>query len=151
MVAALGPPDKVPWVAAVEGGPDDRPIRDQLVEHCTVISAYFEKLQAGLAVLQAAGITVEKILRNRKGEPPPAQAFRALTAWLRRAQAQRRLAKCDVETLAATILGALHNWVFTARVCGHPTTAAAGELYVERFIELLWNGIGAPETKGAKV
>jgi hypothetical protein len=150
MVAALGPPEKVPWVAAVEAGPDERPLRDQLVDHCTVISAYFEKLQAGLSVLQAAGITVEKILRNRKGEPPPAQAFRALTDWLRRAQDQRRLAKCDVETLAATILGALHNWVFAARVCGHSTTAAAGERYVERFIELLWNGIGATEGKRVK-
>jgi AcrR family transcriptional regulator len=84
MVAALGPPEKVPWVSAIEQGPDDRPIRDQLVEHCTVISAYFQKLQFGLAVLQAAGISVEKILRSRKGEPPPAQAFRALTAWLTR-------------------------------------------------------------------
>jgi AcrR family transcriptional regulator len=148
MVSALGPPEKVPWVAAVEAGPDDRPIQHQLVEHCTVISAYFQELQAGFAVLQAAGITVDKILRSRKGEPPPAQAFRALAAWLRRAQTQRRLAKCDVETLTATILGALHNWVFTARVCGHSTTAAAGERYVERFIELLWTGIGTGETKG---
>jgi hypothetical protein len=89
-------------------------------------------------------------LGSRKGGPPPAQAFRALTAWLTRAQDQRRLAKCDVETLAATILGALHNWAFTARVCGHSITTAAGERYVERFIDLLWNGIGATETKGAK-
>jgi hypothetical protein len=101
-------------------------------------------------VPQAAGILVEKILRSLKGEPPPTQAFRALTAWLMRAQDQRRLAECDVETLTATILGALHNWAFTARVCGHSTTAAAGERYVERFIDLLWNGIGATETKGAK-
>ncbi len=150
MVAALGPPERVPWVPAVEAGPDDRPIRDQLVEHCKVISAYFENLQVGLAVLQATGITVEGILRSRKGEPPPAQAFRALTAWLKRAQEQRRMAKCDVETLASTILGALHNWAFAARVCGNSTTAAAGERYVERFIDLLWNGIGTTATKGEK-
>src|SRR5438477_10961516 len=50
MVAALGPPDKVPWMAALEAGPDNRPIREQLVEHCKVISAYFQELQAGLSV-----------------------------------------------------------------------------------------------------
>jgi len=43
----------------------------------------------------------------RGGDPPPLQAFRALTLWLRRAQKQGRVAKCDVETLASTILGAL--------------------------------------------
>lgn len=142
LIAALGPPETIPWVAALEAGPDDRPIREQLVEHCTVMSAYFQELQAGLAVLQAAGIEPGKAYRGRKGEPPPVQAFRALVAWLERAQRQGRLARCDVETLAATILGALHNWAFTARVCGQPTTPAAGARHVDRFIDLLWNGIG---------
>jgi AcrR family transcriptional regulator len=142
LIAALGPPETIPWVAALEAGPDDRPIRRQLVEHCQVVSAYFWELQAGLAVLQAAGITPEKIFHARSGEPPPAQALRALTAWLRSAQRQGRLARCDVETLAATILGALHNWAFTACVCGDSTAPTAGERYVERLIDLLWNGIG---------
>lgn len=142
MIAALGPPEKVPWAAALEAGPDDRPIREQLVEHGKVMSAYFRELQAGLAVLHAAGITPGKVWRARKGEPPPVQAFRALTAWLRRAQSRRRLARCDVETLAATIFGALHNRAFTACVCGVSTTPDDDKLYVERFIELLWNGIG---------
>ena len=148
MIAALGPPQKIPWVATLEAGPDDRPIRDQLVEHCRVMSGYFEELQAGLSVLRAAGISVAKAYHRRKGDPPPVQAFRALTAWLRRAQRQGRLAKCDVETLAATILGALHNWVFTARVCDQPTAPAAGERHVERFIDLLWNGIGGGRLEG---
>jgi AcrR family transcriptional regulator len=34
MIAALGPSPKVPWAAALDSGPDDRPIRDQLIEHC---------------------------------------------------------------------------------------------------------------------
>ena len=28
MIAALAPPEEVPWVAALEAGPDDRPIRE---------------------------------------------------------------------------------------------------------------------------
>jgi AcrR family transcriptional regulator len=143
MIAALGPAEKVPWVAVLEAGPDDRPIREQLVENCKVMSGYFEELQSGLAVLRAAGIAPGKAMQRRKGEPHPVQAFRALTAWLRRAQKQGRLAKCDVDTLAATIIGALHNWAFTARVCDQPAGPTASERHVERLIELLWNGIGA--------
>ncbi len=142
MLAALGPPELVPWVAALDGGPDDSAIRDQLVEHGKVMAAYFQELQAGLAVLQAAGIPPSKAYKKRNADPPPVQAFRALSSWLRRAQRDKRLAKCDVDTLAATILGALHGWAFTARVCGQPTSRAAGDRHVEQFIELLWNGIG---------
>ncbi|MDY7229595.1 TetR/AcrR family transcriptional regulator [Hyalangium rubrum] len=142
MIAALGPPAEVPWVAALDAGPDERPIREQLVEHAKVMSAYFQDLQAGLGVLQAAGIEPGKAYGGRKGESAPVQAFRALVEWLRRAQSQGRLSKCDVETLASTLLGALHGWAFTARVCGESTASAAGERYVERFIELLWDGIG---------
>jgi AcrR family transcriptional regulator len=142
MIAALGPPKKVPWVAALEAGPDERPIRDQLIEHARVMSAYFQQLQAGLGVLQAAGIDPAKAYRGHKGESPPVQAYRALVAWLERAQSQGRLASCDVETLASTILGSLHGWAITARVCGESTAPAAGERYVEHFINLLWDGIG---------
>jgi AcrR family transcriptional regulator len=142
LIAALGPPEKVPWVAALEAGPDERPIREQLIEHGKVMSAYYQKLHEGLSVLQAAGITPKKAMRGRKGDPPPVQTTRALTAWLQRAQNQGRLAECDVETLTATIIGVLHNWGFTARVCGHSTALAEGERHVERFIDLLWNGIG---------
>jgi len=140
MIAALAPPETVPWVAALDAGPDDRPIREQLVEHCKAMSAYFQDLQAGLAVLQAAGISRAKMFPGRK-EAAPVRAFRALGGWLRLAQDQRRLAPCDVETLAATILGALHGWAFMARICGQSTTRAAGERHVERFIALLWDGI----------
>jgi len=141
MLASLGPPAEVPWLAALEAGPDDRPIRDQLAQHAQVMSAYFEDLQVGLAVLHAAGIHPEHACKGHEGEPRPALAFRALTGWLRRAQAQGRLAECDVDTLASTILGALHNWAFTARACGESTTPSAGERHVERFIDLLWVGI----------
>ncbi|ATB28286.1 TetR/AcrR family transcriptional regulator [Melittangium boletus] len=142
MLAALGPPKEIDWVAALDAGPDARPIREQLVEHAKVMSAYFQDLQAGLGILQAAGIDPKKAYRERKGESAPEQAYRALVGWLRRAQDEHRLSKCDIDTLASTILGALHGWAFTARVCGHSTSAAASQHYVERFVELLWNGIG---------
>jgi AcrR family transcriptional regulator len=39
MTAALRPPKRVPWVAALDAGPDDRALPDQLVEHAKVMSA----------------------------------------------------------------------------------------------------------------
>jgi AcrR family transcriptional regulator len=142
MIAALGPPEVVPWFSGLENGPDDRPIREQLVEHCKAISGYFERLQAGLALLHAVGITTQMLLRGRRGDPPPVKAMRALIGWLQRARSQGRLGECDIETLASIILGALQNWAFTARVCGQSTSPAASERHVERFVELLWSGIG---------
>ena len=142
MLAALGPPAEIEWIAALEAGPDERPIREQLVAHAKVMSAYFRDLQAGLGVLQAAGIDPSKAYRGRKGLSPPVQALRALVGWLELAQSQGHIGRCDVATLAATILGALHGWAFTARVCGESTSPAANSRFVDDFIELLWNGIG---------
>ncbi|MGC4116814.1 MAG: hypothetical protein QM765_20090 [Myxococcales bacterium] len=92
--------------------------------------------------MHAAGISPSKAYRAHKGESPPAQAYRALVGWLDRARGQGRLASCDLETLASTILGALHGWALAARVCGQPTGPAAGGLYIERFVTLLWDGVG---------
>jgi AcrR family transcriptional regulator len=143
MLAALGPPKEIPWVASLEAGPDERPIREQLVQHANVMSAYFQNLHAGLGVLQAAGISHDKCSQGRRGAP--GKGYQAFVAWLSRAQEQNRLAKCDAEALASTVLGALYGWALTARVCGEPTGATADERYVERFIEILWNGIGLGE------
>lgn len=54
LVAALGPPAQVPWIAALEAGPDDRPIRDQLAGHAQVMSAYAH-LHASRGAAQLAG------------------------------------------------------------------------------------------------
>ncbi len=147
LLAALGPPASVPWARALEAGPDARPIREQLVEHAKVMAAYFQELQAGLGVLQAAGIDPRRAYMGRKGVSAPVQGIRALTQWLRQAQAQGRLGSCDVETLASTILAALHGWALATRLLGRSTAPDAGERYIERFVDLLWDGVGRePET-----
>jgi len=143
MLAALGPPHEIPWVATLDAGPvGGRSVRAQLITLAKVMSAYFQDLQAGLGMLQAAGIDPGRATCARTGGSPAAEGLRALIGWLERAQDQGRIGPCDVATLASTILGALHGWAFTARVCGESTCAAASDLYVERFVELLWTGIG---------
>lgn len=142
LLAALGPPKEINWVTALDAGPDTRPIREQLIEHGKVMAIYFQDLQAGLGVLQAAGIDPRKAYRERKGTPAPELASRALVGWLKRAQQKGRIAKCDIDALASTILGALHGWALATRVCGGSTNAAASDRFVESFVQLLWSGIG---------
>jgi len=141
MIAALGPSKKVPWVAMLDAGPDARPIQEQLIEHGEAMSAYFQNLQAGLSILQAAGISHKKIFGKVKGDSPPVQAFHALSGWLRRAQKQGWIADCDIETVASTILGVLHSRAFSACACGGAPEARKSK-YVENFIKVLWGGIG---------
>lgn len=147
LLAALGPPAHVPWVDALEAGPDDRPLKEQLVEHAARMSTYFADLQAGFGILQAAGIAPAP--RPHGPSEGPARAFRALVDWLARAQSQGRLAPCDVETLASTLLTGLQGRAFTARVCGASSPPGNGDRYVAGFIDLLWEGIGPRAAPGA--
>lgn len=145
LVAALEPPREVAWVEALEAGPDRRPIRVQLIEHARVISAFYFEMEAGLSLLRAAGVEhgTGGCTRGADGEESAAErGYHALVAWLDRAQTRESLAICDSRTLASTILGALHGWTLTATACGQGEAADDGDRYVERFVDLLWHGIG---------
>jgi AcrR family transcriptional regulator len=143
MIAALGPPERLPWAALLEAGPDERSIRDQLVEVGHAMSAYFQDLSPGLAVLRAAGITPDRVFEGR-AEPSPVQAYKALASWLRRAQAAGRVGAVDLDTLTATILGAMLSWTSTAQMCARRPGRAGNERFVEQFFDLLWQGIAPP-------
>jgi AcrR family transcriptional regulator len=143
MIAALGPPERLPWAARLEAGPDARPLRDQLVELGGVMAAYFKDLSPGLAVLRAAGITPERVFEGR-AEPSPVQATRALSGWLGRARAAGLLGPVDVDTLTATILGAMLSWTQMVQMCDRRLERAGSERFLERFFDLLWHGIAPP-------
>jgi len=145
LIAALGLPDEIAWVPDLERGPDDRPIPEQLIAHGKVMAAYFQRLRQGLPVLQAAGIGPDRIYPARGEGSSPARGFQAMVDWLKRAQAQGRIAPCDVDALATTIMGSLYNWAFTADICGHSTERADADIYVERFVSLLWDGVRTKE------
>jgi AcrR family transcriptional regulator len=145
MIAALGPPEVLPWAAHLAAGPDERPIREQLIEIGVVMSDYFTHLAAGLSVLRAAGITPQRIFRG-SGAPPPVQAFRALSGWLKRARARGLIGDVDIAALTATMIGALHNRSFTRRATGL-APGGAGRAWVTRFVTLLWSGIAPRKEK----
>jgi hypothetical protein len=114
------------------------------------MSSFFQDLQAGFGVLQAAGIDVAKAHKQKKGGSPSEQAYTALVGWLERAQSRERLGKCDVHTLASTILGALQRLGLHGARLRAALEQRGAKDYVERLIDLLWNGIGdgAVRTRG---
>jgi hypothetical protein len=145
MIAALAPPKTVEWLSVLDAGPDDRPIVDQLVQLSMVMAEYFEDAHAGLTVLMASGVRPEEVFSTRSfKDSVPMRAFTALTGWLKSAQSQGRTAECDVEMLASTIIGSLHNRAFAIRVFGETKPSYPIHKYVEMFISQLWNGIGVP-------
>lgn len=146
MIAALGPPRVLPWAARLDAGPDDRPIRDQLIEIGVVISDYFTHLAAGLAVLHAAGIGPDKVFRGR-AEPTPVQAFRALSGWFKRARDAGLIGDVDIATLTSAFIGALHNRSFARDKSGSSEPTGVGRQWVTRFVDLLWSGIAPGHTK----
>lgn len=145
MIAALGPPEVLPWAAAVDAGPDGRPVREQLEEIGRRISDYFADILPGLAMLNAAGLGPKETFRGR-AEPTPVQAFRALTGWLKRARRRGLIAPVDVDALAATIIGALHSQAFNELLTGFPPPVNRAD-FTARFFELLWSGIAPTPNK----
>lgn len=147
MIAALGPPEGVPWAALLEDGPTENPILEQLIQHAKTIAAYFHDIHAGLTILQSSGISMERVFPAKEHESRPLRAYYTLTRWLETAQKQKRIAPCDIPTLARTILSALHGWAMTAQFCGMPASKRESELHIERFMELLWQGIAPTQQK----
>jgi AcrR family transcriptional regulator len=143
MLAALLPPADPTELAAVEAGPDARPIPVQLRELAGLYLQLLRNTVPCIMALQASGMDPDHIL-SRYAEPPPVKARDALIGWLERAQAQGRAAPRDTGAVAGTILGALHHRVFFNRLLGDRAPDMPDALYVEKLIEALWSGI-APE------
>ncbi len=139
MRAALSTSHGLPALSSLNDGPHAGDIRVQLIEHACAFAQYFEAAQAGLAVLQAAGIDVSRVCTA--DADAPTAAINAFVQWLGRARADGRLACDDIDSLVATLLGALNGWVFAARLAGETTAPDEAIRYVERVVAVLWQGL----------
>lgn len=143
LIAALGPPKVLPFAAALDDGPDARPLPAQLGELGRQLVDYFEHIGAGWALLQAAGIGLDKVFRGHD-RPTPLAAYDRLYAWLRRARRRGLLGPCDLDVLTWTFLGALHHRVFRAAPPNHGVRRTSGR-DVDRLVETLWRGVAPPD------
>lgn len=124
LIAAFAPPVTLPFVKALARGPDPRPIKTQLLELARTLASYFAELDHRWAMLQAAGIGLEKVFAGRQ-RPSPLVAQDAVQAWVERARARGRLRVGSPDVFAWTFLGALHQRVFQTGLPGSKRAAVS--------------------------
>jgi hypothetical protein len=76
--------------------------------------------------------------------PAPLRTVRALTDFVRKAQAAGRLARGDADVFARAFLGAIHNFVFFEIVFKEAGPHASEDSFVRGLVELLLHGAKAP-------
>ncbi len=145
MLAALAPPQRLPWLDMVEAGPDGRDVREQLRELGLLILGYFRMMVPRLSVLRSAGMGLEHFCRPGEMAPPVA-AHRVVAGWLHRVREQGRLGSCSPDDVAHIFLGALHMRAFHHHIAGAVFPAEGNDTYVETLVKVLWQGI-APEVE----
>ncbi|MCA9648573.1 MAG: TetR/AcrR family transcriptional regulator [Myxococcales bacterium] len=139
MLQALAPPSRPPWLAGVEQGPDERPVPAQLREVLEGIDSFFERMLPAIAVLRAAGMEPEQMLRKHE-LPPPLLAHRTLTEWFRRLHEQGRAHVPQPQSTAMAFLGAIHARHMLRHMLGEhsPRTEPC---FLDNLVDVFWSGI----------
>ena len=146
MLAALLPPAVPAWVHALEDGPDDRPIVEQLREVIRQAAAFYAEVVPAMMVIRASGISHEELLASFK-EAPPVVAKRTLIAWLLRSAERGLIRPVDSEAAATMILGVLQCRAFMVEIAGHAPSRSSDEEYVDHLADLLVHGLAPEEGK----
>lgn len=148
MIRALLPNDGPPaFVSLLAGGPDERPIPDQLQRIAKGTLAFFKTLVPAMAVLKSAGLD-PKDLFARWETPPPVLAVRALERWFREAADRGRIHCPDPEATAISFLGMMQVRAFWTHVAGKRFSAQPDDQYVAAVIDQLWRGLAPDEVNG---
>ena len=142
MLAALLPPSVPDWVRALENGPDDRAIVEQLREVIRQAAAFFAEAVPCLSVIRSSGISKEELLESFE-VAPPVVAKRALIAWLLRSADRGLIRSVDSEAAATMILGALQFRAFFVEITGQAPAGSSDEEYVDHLADLLTHGLVA--------
>lgn len=141
LCAALGCPGAMPFVDALELGPDARALDVQLVEHLRSFLTYARQLVPRIAALRAAGIDPHEAFRAH-GPPPLQRQRQALSAWLRRGIEAGRVRPLDADALAISLNGAMHGRAFLEHV--GLARDDGSDAFVEAVVDAAWHGLRPP-------
>jgi len=133
-------PMNVPWVAEIEGGPDARPVLEQLHELANKIDGFLIQQMPCIAVLSASGTRPAKVLNWEKEGWPGMRPHRAMVGWFSQLVAEGRIVAPSPVALATAFSSSLQVPHFMKHALG----AAAPELgddYRERVVEMFWRAI----------
>lgn len=140
MLQALMPPAEPAWLDTVRGGPDERPIPDQLEEIGLAAADFFAEITPAMMTLKASGLDPRVLLR-RYEVPPPARALQLLTAWLQAAMDQGRIRRVSTPDLAMSFLGLVHGRSFLQHIAGDWIPFGPVEDAVRQHVDVLWRGL----------
>jgi len=140
LLASLRPDRDVSWIERLEDGPDERDIREQLMEIAVAGGRFFDSIVPCMSILRANGMNLEDMHRQA-GEPPPLRGQRLLASWLRAAQSQGRARAFDADAVSIAFLGALQARPFMQHVSGHKVIGASAREYAASVVDTLWEGI----------
>ncbi len=144
MLAALAP-SRPPFADALDQGPDDRPIRDQLLDLATSMSSFFDATFPCFAVLKASGIHDDTFLKPADGGlPMPLRTHRALERWLTAAQHRGAIRAIDPNSVATLVMGAIHSHAFLRHFLGADVGSTPD--HVRQMVDVVWTGIRPEET-----
>lgn len=144
MLAALAPPQHPEWVVRVRRGPDDRPLREQLLEIANRATAFLAEIVPCVTVLRASGVAPETLLSRYAEGPPPLLAYEALRGWFERARDAGLIRSViSPEVAANQFLGAMHLPAYLSHIGmshgGAPVTVSFPPL--AEMVDLLARGL----------
>jgi AcrR family transcriptional regulator len=132
--------DGPPWLYLFESPPDDRPVREQLVEKAILVSGWFSQMIPCFSTLRASGIDLREVL-GKFDVPPPVRGQRAIAGWLAQLVEQGRIRRCDVSATALVFMGAMHSRAFLHHVAGEQFGVGDDGDWAESLIGVLWTGL----------
>ena len=135
---ALQMDDPAEWIARIEQGPDQRPVREQLAEIAHAVDDFLRRMMPTFVMLRVSGMCPGDLFEF--DEPPPVRAVRAFAGWFSRLHDDGRLHAPRPHAVAVALFGALQ-----AR---HVMRHAVGEAfpdgepdYVETLVDVFVGGL----------
>lgn len=148
LLQSLRPPERPPYLPLLEAGPDQRPVRQQLIDIFTAFGAYMVDTLPCMVALRESGLPLAK-LHGSFEEPPPVRTLRALSAWLKAAVKKKLLCLDDPTATAMAMLGSVHMPIFLKHI-NHGEERHDPRAFAESLTDLFLDGIGAKPTVAAK-
>lgn len=141
LIRALMPGPNIAWVQALEAGPDERPIHEQLEQVLLLAMDFFDGAMPCLMTLKAADIDFPELMRAMP-EPPPLRARRTARDWFQRAMDQGRIRPTNADAAALTLIGSIQARAAMSHIFGEARPTADERLsHVRAVADLLWRGL----------
>ncbi|MEH1846669.1 MAG: TetR/AcrR family transcriptional regulator [Nostoc sp.] len=149
-LAAMGIPEKPPWVNELESLCGKGNFKENLINICFQIMEFYREVLPRVMMLRSRGNPITELEGK---EPKPMQEVKVLTAFLEHEINQGRLRPCNAKTVAHILLGSMMNYVFLEQISsqvtiptielplnsGDSTTEVSP--FVHSLVDIVWQGI----------